>query len=98
MLVDPNEVVAIAGTAETLLGEIQAGDTVELNPNVEPNEHRINRMRFDGVKSLNTVKETRTILNELHISCGLCVYWHPAKYFRKVSTPLSNPLNTVEGC
>jgi hypothetical protein len=94
------EVVAVAGTADMLLNEINVGDTVELNPNVELSKMDTEYLLKDGgnIKSLNTVTEKNKFSQITGIAVNNSNYMHRAELFRKVQTPLSNPLNTVEGC
>jgi hypothetical protein len=102
----PCEVVAIAGTAETLLadvpdtnvGDINVGDTVELiNSNYNPPiEIRDLDLSFNKVYLVDDTyvdtEGTQFVTVEGNSNEIL------AKRFRKVQTPLSNPLNSVEGC
>ena len=95
----PLEVVAIAGTAETLLNEINVGDTVELNPNVEADLTERNRLKVDKI----TESKMFVVMQKHTFDTGACIgfagtYWHNARLFRKVATPLSNPHQTVSGC
>lgn len=92
------EVVAIAGTAETLLTEINVGDTVELrnsdyNP---PNEIRDLDLSFNKVYLVDDtyidVEGTSFVTVEGNSNEIL------AKRFRKVSTPSINPHQPVSGC
>lgn len=94
------DVVAIAGTAEQLLNAINVGDTVELNPYVEPTESDNEYLRKDKdvIKPLNTVTNKETFSDGINIKVNKASYWHRIELFRKVSTPLSHPHQTVEGC
>jgi hypothetical protein len=98
----PYEVVAIAGTAETLLndvtdtnvGEIKYGDTVEciavcsapLDCDDDPTFYKGYRIEVEDVFE-----------DYIYLSQGIHSRYKKS-HFRKVSTPLSNPLNSVEGC
>ena len=102
------EVVAIAGTAETLLndvtdtnvGEINVGDTVELNPNIEQDVQDKSLLVRDAknIFSLNKVTYKKVVDNVSYIEVNNGSYIHRELNFRKVSTPSINPLNSVEGC
>jgi hypothetical protein len=104
----PFEVVAVAGTAETLLtdvtdtnvGEINVGDTVELNPNEEQSKMDAEYLVKDGenIKSLNIVTKRKKFEEGVCIEVNNGKYWHRAELFRKVSTPIVNPIQNVSGC
>ena len=89
----PYEVVAIAGTAETLLNEINVGDTVEcikyscgyLDKNKKP-------------ILLNTILVVDLIVGNYGISFEGYSGFYDLSDFRKVQTPLTNPHQTVQGC
>ena len=89
----PYEVVAIAGTAEQLLNDIiNVGDTVECIRASYPTNH----------SGLRIVKKGKRLVVDIVFSSTLVFSgydnYYPAKNFRKVSTPIINPLNSVEGC
>jgi hypothetical protein len=92
-----SEVVAVAGTAETLLndvGEIKYGDVVEciavcsapLDCEDDPTLYKGYRIEVEDVFE-----------HYIYLSQGIHSRYKKSD-FRKVYTPLSNPLNTVEGC
>lgn len=102
------EVVTIAGTAEQLLtddtdtnvGEIRNGDTVELQNNLLLDDYDRECFEKDNIVIGESYKVTSrdkaggSVIFKLNHSN----HWHFARHFRKVSTPIVNPLNTVEGC
>lgn len=94
------EVVAIAGTADTLLNEINVGDTVELNPNEKQSRMDKEYLVKDSnrIKSLNTVTDKATFSNGINIKVNKDSYWYRVELFRKVSTPSTNPHQPVQGC
>ena len=95
----PFEVVAIAGTAEQLLTDvINVGDTVELNPEMQLTTYEKGMFYSCNIKLYGKyIVEDVFVKNEIN-----CVVINgrklTAKYFRKVSAPIVNPLNSVEGC
>jgi hypothetical protein len=96
----PFEVVAIAGTADTLLNEINVGDTVELNPNVEQTLRDIKYLQKDKkyIKCINTVTAKYNPSYGTFVEINQSMFAHRIELFRKVQTPLSNPHQTIEGC
>lgn len=88
------EVVAIAGTAETLLNdEINVGDTVEC-----VSEFALPQDTEVGVIIPCGYKATVEGVYGGCISLPYSEYLYKKSDFRKVSTPLYNPHQTVEGC
>lgn len=94
------EVVASWYADKLLNDAINVGDTVELNPYVEPTESDNEYLRKDKdvIKPLNTVTNKETFSDGINIKVNKASYWHRIELFRKVSTPLSHPHQTVEGC
>jgi hypothetical protein len=92
------EVVAIAGTAETLLNDFaNDNDIVMLSETNISNTKDVMRLNEDLINEEDKYKvEWREeIEKEMHYALFGKTYMHPAKYFRKVATPLSNPHQTV---
>lgn len=102
------DVVAIAGTAEQLLtdvtdtnvGEIRGGDNVQLLNNLLLDDYDKDCFEKDNILIGEIYKVTSrdkaggyVILKLNHSN-----HWHFARHFRKVSTPIVNPLNSVEEC
>lgn len=93
------DVAAIAGTAETLLTDtINVGDTVELNPEIQLTTYERGLFYSCNVKLYG-----KYIVEDVFVKGGInCVVINgrklTASYFRKVSTPIVNPIKTVEGC
>jgi hypothetical protein len=95
------EVVAIAGTAEMLLNDFaNDNDIVMLSETNISNTKDVRLLNEDLINEEDKYKvEWREkIENEMHYALFGKTYMHPAKYFRKVQTPLSNPHQTVQGC
>jgi hypothetical protein len=102
------EVVAIAGTRETLLsdvtdtnvGEVNAGDTVYLSDTNIANKGDWQRMNEDEITENESYKVERkeNWFGVPHLVFEGKQFMHPATHFRKVQTPLSNPHQTIEGC
>jgi hypothetical protein len=95
------EVVAIAGTRETLLNDFaNDNDIVMLSETNISNTKDVRLLNEDLINEEDKYKvEWREeIENEMHYALVGKTYMHPAKYFRKVATPLSNPHQTIEGC
>jgi hypothetical protein len=92
------DVVAIAGTAETLLNEINVGDTVICVVEFAlPYQSPYQNTGLDGMIPHGYTATVDGVYNE-------CISFHKSEHlykksnFRKVSTPIVNPLNSVEGC
>jgi hypothetical protein len=95
------EVVAIAGTAETLLndvtdtnvGEIKYGNTVECIRGCYP---------INGSTKYPFILKGETLIVDLVFGKGISFEGYGANYyasnFRKVSTPIVNPIQNVSGC
>jgi hypothetical protein len=96
----PSEVVAIAGTAETLLndvtdtnvGKINVGDTVECIHDSYPNT----QLEFPPILKGTLLKVDTRFSDKVSFQD----YYHSYNVddFRKIQTPLSNPHQTVSGC
>lgn len=92
------DVVAIAGTAEQLLTDvINVGDTVELNTNIETDRTERRYLEGDNIKQSTkyVVLHKHTFDRGVCIGFNGCTYWHRIELFRKVSTPIVNPIKTV---
>jgi hypothetical protein len=92
------EVVAIAGTAETLLNDINVGDTVELNPQIQLTTYEKGLFYSCNIKLYGKyIVEDVFLKNDIK-----CVVINgkklTAKYFHKVQTPSTNQHQTVSGC
>lgn len=95
------EVVAIAGTRETLMNDINVGDTVYLEDTNIANKGDWQRMNEDEItgNELYKVERKEYWFGCLpHLAFEGKQYLHHSIYFRKVSTPLTHPHQTVEGC
>ena len=92
------EVVAIAGTADTLLGDVNVGDTVELNPNMFLKSVERGKFYAYNIKTFATYEVENSFTENGVKYLTIKGKKHLAKYFRKVSTSIVNHLNTVEGC
>ena len=89
----PYEVVAIAGTADTLLNEINVGDTVEC----------VSEFAFAQDVAVGTIihKGYSAIVESVYGGCIYLPYsenMYKKSDFRKVSTLSTNPHQTIEGC